>query len=50
MEKQLTVHKGGHLEAMLIVSPDAIPAIDADGAIKFANKAACRWLREGGYY
>jgi len=41
MEKQLATHKGGHLEALLNGCPDAILAIDAEGTIKFANKAAC---------
>ena len=33
--------RGGYLEALLNGCPDAILAIDADGVIKFANKAAC---------
>ena len=41
MEKQLSAHRGGHLEALLNGCPDAILAIDVDGVIKFANKAAC---------
>jgi len=42
MERQLSAHKGGHLEALLNGCPDAILAIDAEGTIKFANKAACK--------
>ena len=42
MEKQISVHRGGHLEAMLNGCPDAILAIDAEGIIKFANKEACK--------
>jgi PAS domain S-box-containing protein len=42
MEKQLSAHRGGHLEALLNGCPDAIIAIDAEGTIKFANKEACR--------
>jgi PAS domain S-box-containing protein len=42
MEKQLSVHRGGHLEAMLNSCPEAILAIDAEGIIKFANKEACK--------
>jgi PAS domain S-box-containing protein len=42
MEKQLSAHRGGHLEALLNGCPDAILAIDAEGTIKFANKEACR--------
>ncbi len=42
MEKQLSAHRGGHLEAMLNGCPDAILAIDAEGTIKFANKEACK--------
>ncbi len=41
MEKQ-TIHRGGHLEALLNGCPDAILAIDAEGTIKFANKEACK--------
>ena len=41
MEKQLSTHRGGHLEALLNGCPDAILAIDANGTIKFANKEAC---------
>jgi PAS domain S-box-containing protein len=41
MEKQLSAHRGGHLEALLNGCPDAILAIDAEGTIKFANKEAC---------
>jgi rsbT co-antagonist protein RsbR len=41
MEKQLTTHHGGHLEALLNGCPDAILAINAEGIIKFANKEAC---------
>jgi PAS domain S-box-containing protein len=42
MEKQATVHRSGHLEALLNGCPDAILAINADGIIKFANKEACK--------
>jgi rsbT co-antagonist protein RsbR len=42
MEKQVTTHRGGHLEALLNGCPDAILAISAEGIIKFANKEACK--------
>jgi len=42
MEKQISTHRGGHLEALLNGCPDAILAIDAGGTIKFANKEACK--------
>ena len=42
MEKQLSTHRGGHLEALLNGCPDAIIAINAEGTIKFANKEACK--------
>jgi len=42
MTKQVTTHRGGHLEALLNGCPDAILAIDAEGIIKFANKEACK--------
>jgi rsbT co-antagonist protein RsbR len=42
MNKQVTTHRGGHLEALLNGCPDAILAIDAEGIIKFANKEACK--------
>ena len=42
MEKQMTTHRGGHLEALLNGCPDAILAINAEGIIKFANKEACK--------
>lgn len=42
MEKQVSAHRGGHLEALLNGCPDAILAIDAEGIIKFANKEACK--------
>jgi rsbT co-antagonist protein RsbR len=42
MEKQLSAHRGGHLEALLNGCPDAILAISAEGIIKFANKEACK--------
>lgn len=42
MNKQATVHRGGHLEALLNGCPDAILAINAEGIIKFANKEACK--------
>jgi PAS domain S-box-containing protein len=41
MEKQVSTHRGGHLEALLNGCPDAIIAINAEGTIKFANKEAC---------
>lgn len=42
MEKLLSTHLGGHLQALLDGCPEAILAINADGIIKFANKEACR--------
>jgi rsbT co-antagonist protein RsbR len=42
MEKQVTTHRSGHLEALLNGCPDAILAINAEGIIKFANKEACQ--------
>jgi PAS domain S-box-containing protein len=42
MEKQMTTHRGGHLEALLNGCPDAIIAINAEGIIKFANREACK--------
>jgi rsbT co-antagonist protein RsbR len=42
MDKQVTTHRGGHLEALLNGCPDAILAINAEGIIKFANKEACK--------
>jgi PAS domain S-box-containing protein len=42
MAKQISTHRGGHLEALLNGCPDAILAIDAEGIIKFANKQACK--------
>jgi len=42
MDKQMTTHRGGHLEALLNGCPDAILAINAEGIIKFANKEACK--------
>jgi rsbT co-antagonist protein RsbR len=42
MEKQVTTHRGGHLEALLNGCPDAILAISAEGIIKFANNEACK--------
>jgi PAS domain S-box-containing protein len=42
MDKQLTTHRGGHLEALLNGCPDAILAINAEGIIKFANREACQ--------
>jgi PAS domain S-box-containing protein len=43
MEKQVaTIHRGGHLEALLNGCPDAILAINAEGIIKFANNEACK--------
>jgi rsbT co-antagonist protein RsbR len=42
MEKPVTTHRSGHLEALLNGCPDAILAINAEGIIKFANKEACK--------
>lgn len=42
MERKLSVHRGGHLEAMLDACPDAVLAINAAGIIQFANKEACK--------
>src|SRR4030066_1070022 len=42
MEKHITTHHGGHLEALLNGCPDAILAINAEGIIVFANKKACK--------
>jgi PAS domain S-box-containing protein len=42
MAKQVTTHRGGHLEALLNGCPDAILAINAEGIIKFANQEACK--------
>jgi PAS domain S-box-containing protein len=42
MEKQLSTHRGGYLEALLNGCPDAILAIDAEGIIKFANREVCK--------
>ena len=42
MEKNVTTHRGGHLEALLNGCPDAILAINAEGIIIFANKEACK--------
>ena len=42
MEKLLSSHLGGHLEALLNGCPEAILAINAEGIIKFANKEACK--------
>ncbi len=42
MEKRVTTHRGGHLEALLNGCPDAILAISAEGIIKFANREACQ--------
>ncbi len=42
MDKQLSTHLGGHLQALLDGCPDAILAINAEGIIKFANKEACK--------
>jgi PAS domain S-box-containing protein len=42
MEKQVVIHRGGHLEALLNGCPDAILAVNAEGIIKFANKEACK--------
>jgi PAS domain S-box-containing protein len=47
MNKQLTTHRGGHLEALLNGCPDAILAINAEGIIKFANKEACKLTERG---
>jgi len=42
MERNVTVHRGGHLEALLNGCPDAILAINSGGVIVFANKKACK--------
>ena len=42
MDKHITTHHGGHLEALLNGCPDAILAINAEGTIVFANKEACK--------
>ena len=42
MDKQVSTHRGGHLEALLNGCPDAILAINAEGVIVFANKEACK--------
>jgi PAS domain S-box-containing protein len=42
MEKQVTTHRGGHLEALLNGCPDAILAVNSEGIIVFANKEACK--------
>ncbi len=47
MEKHLTAHHGGHLEALLNGCPDAILAINAEGVIVFANKEACKLTERG---
>lgn len=47
MDKQLSAHRGGHLEALLNGCPDAILAINAEGIIKFANKEACKLTERG---
>jgi PAS domain S-box-containing protein len=47
MDKQLTTHRGGHLEALLNGCPDAILAINAEGIIKFANREACKLTERG---
>ncbi|MGD1118196.1 MAG: PAS domain-containing protein [Dehalococcoidales bacterium] len=41
MDKITKSHRGGHPQALMIDSPDAILAINAEGIIKFANKEAC---------
>lgn len=47
MEKQVSTHRGGHLEALLNGCPDAILAINAEGIIQFANKEACKLTERG---
>src|SRR4030042_1693118 len=42
MEKHITTHHVGHLEALLNGCPDAILAINAEGIIIFANQEACK--------
>ena len=42
MERNVTTHRGGHLEALLNGCPDAILAINSEGIIVFANKEACK--------
>jgi PAS domain S-box-containing protein len=47
MERNVTTHRGGHLEALLNGCPDAILAINAGGTIVFANKEACKLTERG---
>jgi rsbT co-antagonist protein RsbR len=47
MEKQVTTHRGGHLEALLNGCPDAILAVNSEGIIVFANKEACKLTERG---
>ncbi|MBN1160473.1 MAG: PAS domain-containing protein [Dehalococcoidales bacterium] len=47
MERNVTAHHGGHLEALLNGCPDAILAINAGGIIIFANKEACKLTERG---
>ena len=47
MERHVTTHRGGHLEALLNGCPDAILAINAGGIIVFANKEACKLTERG---
>ncbi len=42
MARQLSSQRGGYLEALLIGSPLAILATNADGVITFANNEACK--------
>jgi PAS domain S-box-containing protein len=42
MDRNVTTHRGGHLEALLNGCPDAILAINAEGTIVFANREACK--------
>jgi PAS domain S-box-containing protein len=47
MERNVTTHRGGHLEALLNGCPDAILAINAEGIIVFANREACKLTERG---
>ncbi len=40
MVKQVVIHRGGQLEALRNGCPDAIPAINPEGIIKFAKREA----------
>ncbi len=42
MAKQMSTQRGGYLEALLVGSPVAIMATNADGIITFANNETCK--------